>query len=232
MTRALALAAAAWLAAFPACAQALHGDPAAVELARKMIGRLGGAALWGRARTLHVEERSYHAQSERPEHDAYVRDLRRPRIRGDYEDGVMVLTPAASWRSTRGKVEPWPAERSRRFAEGWGGNIYVLYHRLAAGDPALALHTMSERRFEVLEGGRRIGWFETTMAGSPVRWARFAPGEPDRPAEEWIYGPLRDFGPVRFPAWGVRLDGDHRFYYTAVRLSEQDAPADRFPPRP
>jgi hypothetical protein len=209
----------------PAQAQ-LRGDPAAIALGERMVAAIGGRAVWAEARSLHIVEEAWPAGADTPSRDVFTRDLRSPRIRVDYPGGTLVLAAGGSWRSENGKVERW--ERSARFAANWGSNVYVLYHRLAAGDAALELRPGGERRFEVHEDGRRIATFETTAGGAPVRWIRHGPD--GAVTEQWIYGPPARFGPVTFPAWGARIDGTERFFYREVRLSTVAAPDSSFPP--
>lgn len=54
-----------------------------------------------------------------------------------------------------------------------------------------------------------------------MKWGAISEGEP----LEYVYGPLQDFGPIRFPAWGAAVDGTWRFEYAAVALDAQAIPA-------
>lgn len=227
----------AWVAALlftatPARAEQLRGDPSAIALAERMIEMIGGRERWARAKSLHIVEESYSAGADDPTRDVYRRDLVRPRIRADYPEGPLIITPDGSWRSDGGAIIRWDEARNRNFAQNWSSNIYILYRRLATGDPALELRSESERRFAVVEAGRKIATYETTVGGAPVRWQRFGPSANGAASEEWIYGPLRPFADFSFPAWGARIDGSERFYYQEVRLDQAELPDALFPPPP
>jgi hypothetical protein len=117
----------------------------------------------------------------------------------------------------------------RQWGGRWPRNIYVIYHRLAREDPRLWLVKEQERRFAVLDEGARdkLCAFEVTVGGAILRWlAAFGTS-----FEEWIYGPLTDFGPIRMPAWGVRLQDTYRFYYREVTLSKAAPQISFEPPR-
>lgn len=229
---AIALTTAVTLAASPVSGRQLRGDPAAILLAERMIERLGGRDRWSSAKSLHIVEESYSAGADEPTRDVYRRDLIRPRIRADYPEGPLIITSTGSWRSDGGKVIRWDETRNRNFARNWGSNIYVLYRRLAAKDPAIEIRLEQERSFAVFEGGLKIAVFETTRGGAPVRWRRFAAAQPGVVSEEWIYGPLQQFGQMSFPAWGARIDGGERFYYREVHLDRVALPDSLFPAAP
>ena len=52
-------------------------------------------------------------------------------------------------------------------------------------------------------------------SGALYRW-RYGFGSE---SVDYVYGPLRDFGPIRAPSWGALSDGSFRFFYTGFRLS-------------
>jgi hypothetical protein len=213
--------------------QGLRGDAEAVAMARTMIERLGGAAPWARATTLHVVEEVHRPNLRLPYRSETWRSLREPSIWGRGQsaeiDRAFARTRSAGWNLNGGTLTLLSEMELRQWVGYWPRNVYVMYHRLAREDPLLWLVKAGERRFAVLDarGGEKLCEFEVTAAGDPVRWSASFGTE----AEEWIYGPLVDFGPIRMPAWGTRLQDSYRFYYRAVALSNAPPPVSFDPPR-
>jgi len=213
----------AWEAAAGA---ALRGDPRAVALAQRLVEAIGGTALWGRARHLYIEERAFSARSPDGARTIFYRDLRRPRLyvaTGEPLAPSYVVGAGRGWRIDGATATALTGEQLARYAANWPANIYVMYHRLAAGDDRLTLALDGENGFSVSEDGRQIGRFTLDARGHLVRWT--APN-----GEDWIYGPPRAFGPVGFPAWGTRTDGSYRFDYLRVEPSQEELPEETFRP--
>ena len=106
----------------------------------------------------------------------------------------------------------------------WNGEIYVMYHRLAKGDPDLRLEKNDDNSFTAFDENldRRLGTFWINADGELYRW-RHDDGT------EYIYGPHRKFGLISFPDWGTQVDGSWSFYYVDVRWSSE-APTVSFDP--
>lgn len=221
------LATALALAAAPA-QSALGGDPRAIALANEMLRAIGGAPLWAGARSLYIEERAYGRRSSVGVRTIFYRDLERPRLRvdeltiGRAKPSYIVGTDHGWIANDDAKLVPLTAMEREQYVRSWSRNIYVMYRRLASGDPLLTLAMAGDRQFTVHEQGEEIGVFGLDRTGHAVRWTAKAPaGGRD---EDWIYGPSKRFDAVHFPDWGTRTDGSYRFYYTCVKLSEKRIP--------
>jgi hypothetical protein len=204
----------------------LRGDPRAVALAERLVEAIGGAALWGRARHLYIEERAFSARHPAGSRTIFHRDLAHPRLyvaSGEPAAPSYVVGTGRGWRIDGAQATALTDEQLARYAASWPANIYVIYRRLAAGDDRLTLALESESGFSVSEDGREIGRFAVDARGHLVRWT--APN-----GEDWIYGPPRAFGPVSFPAWGTRTDGSYRFDYLRVEPSQEELPEEMFRP--
>jgi hypothetical protein len=212
--------------------QQLRGDPDAIALARVMIGRMGDPALWASASTLHVIEEVHRPDVRTPYRSETWRSLVEPRIwyrgRPGGTERTFARTPDGGWDLRGGVLRRSSNLELRRWLGYWPRNVYVMYHRLAREDSTLWLVKTSERRFAVLDAGsdEKLCEFEVTAAGELLRWSASFGLE----TEEWIYGPLVDFGPIRMPAWGTRLQDGYRFYYRAVTLSDSTPPVSYDPP--
>jgi hypothetical protein len=214
-------------------AQGLRGDAEAVRLARAMVERLGGRERWAAASTLHVVEEVHRPAEAAPYRSELWRWLRAPRIRGTSRraDGehTFAYSPSAAWRLDAGVVTHLHDVERRQWVSAWPRNVYVVYARLAREDSTLWLASAGARRFALWDwaSGVRLCEFEVSASGEPVRWTSPFGGAP----EAWIYGPLVDFGPIRMPAWGVRLEDAYRFFYRAVTLSDSVPRVSLDPPR-
>ena len=215
-----------------ALAQGLRGDSAAVAMARAMIDRMGSRDHWTRARVMYVVEEVHRPNSAVPYRSESWRWLQRPEIRyrgvapvdgrpDEQKERAFHWTASTGWSATGGIARPSTNDELRRWAGAWPRNVYVMYGRLAREDRTLSLATLGPRRFAVSDAatGTQLSEFEVSENGSVVRWSTSGEGE----QEEWIYGPLRDFGPIRMPDWGARVSDGYRFYYRSIVLHGSDA---------
>lgn len=216
---ALGLVAAAWCLPVRVDAQ-LRGDSTAVAAVDRMLEAVGGRRPWAEGRTLHLVYRAWLTQpraqmiTERAWRDLWEPN-QRIELHGDSVSVTSVMTAEGGWRTRNGRRAE-NAELLVRDRVYWWRDYYTLFHRFAVRDPDLSITTAGENRV-VVHSDRQgeIGWFEIASDGAPVRWGTLDGGEP----LVYVYGPLRDFGRIRFPAWGANLDGTWRFEYAAVSLT-------------
>jgi hypothetical protein len=212
--------------------QGLRGEQEAIAMARTMIQQMGGSKLWAEATTLHIVEEVHRPNVRLPYRSETWRGLREPAIWGRGHSSeinrTFARTPTQGWNLFDGTMTRLSEMEIRQWAGSWPRNVYVMYHRLAREDSRLWLVKEQERRFAVLDerSGEKLCSFEVTVGGAILRWsAAFGTN-----IEDWIYGPLTDFGPIRMPAWGVRLQDGYRFYYREVTLSGSPPPVSFDPP--
>jgi hypothetical protein len=221
-------------AAMPAAAQGLRGDSAAIAMARTMIERMGGRAPWAAATVMRVVEDVHPANARQSHRSDGWRGLTEPELwwRTRTPEGERIIARSASggWERRNATVTPSTVAGRRRWQGYWPRNIYVMYGRLAREDSLLELARDGERGFAVLDAasGELLGRFEVTAGGELYRWSATFGVD----SETWIYGPLVDFGPIRMPTWGVRLDDGYRFFYREVVLSRDRIPVSLDVPRP
>ncbi|MHA7870780.1 MAG: hypothetical protein ACX939_00365 [Hyphococcus sp.] len=211
---------------------ALNGDPQAIALAEKMIDRLGGPEIWSSTRTLYVEYEGWRGDVSEPVVERAWRDLAEPRQKIVFErrsaEVVWVITPDASWleHSSRGLIKQTEDEH-RNNLDFWNYDFYTILYNLARGDERLTLSLEEPQTVRMTgPGGADWGWFEIDQTGQPIRWG--APDGDD--ALEYVYGPVKAFGNINFPAWGTASNGFWRFDYTDVDVSRHPLDIDLTPP--
>ena len=204
----------------------LKGEPGAIALARTMIERMGGRKIWAAAAALHVVEEAQRDEYATPARAEMWRDVRSARLWGRTTsttfDRQFAFTSTSGWRLDAGTVTPLSDVEVVEWRGRWRGNIYVMYHRLAAEDSVLRIDRDGPRRFSVYDAttGEKLSTFGVNAGGDITYWSLSF----GRASEEWVYGPLTDFGTIRMPAWGARTDGSYRFRYVSVTLSNTPPP--------
>ncbi len=84
-------------------------------------------------------------------------------------------------------------------------------------DPRLRLAWQEPDRVVVsTAGGRERGWWRIDETGAPLQWGA---ATPTGGTVAYVYGPVKAFGTVNFPAWGAALDGWWRWDYVKVDVS-------------
>lgn len=212
-----------WMGA-AAPTQALSGDAEALAMARRMVEQLGGRETWSRARWVYAREEAWFANRAGPADVEFWRRADGPgqwhRAQGPDWSRAHAWTGSSGWRQRDGVTSDFTTQ-DLQFVHGWRrGEVYLMYVWLAQERDDLRVQKTGERSFRVLavQDGANLGEFQVDHAGAPARW-RFGFGED---SVDYIYGPLKQFGPIRMPAWGALNDGTFRFFYTDVRLSEAD----------
>lgn len=204
---------------------AAASDPAAVALAKQLIDHMGNRAPWAEARALYVSEEVENAAAgAAPERNESWKGFNPPGLwfAVPASDMEFAYSRAGGWRREGSTITRMTAAQLQQRLAAWRGNIYVMYHRLAAEERELRLVSQGERRFVVLDdgSGEQLCWFEVRSDGQLFRWGRSY----GRETEEWLYGPLTAFGNIRLPAWGTRLQDGYRFRYLKAELSTSAPP--------
>lgn len=213
-------------------AQDLKGDEAAVALVQKMLDRLGGAEIWSESQMLYLEYSGWRSDPAEPVDERAWRSLAAPDqkvvFEGARSDVTFNMTEDASWLEFSER-EPriFTEEEHAENLDFWNYDFYTVIHNLARGDDRITL-ALEEPQTVRLKGPRGAdwGWFEIDATGQPVRWG--APsGDEDL---EYVYGPVRAYGNINFPAWGAATNGFWRFEYSVVDLSRDAFPLALTPP--
>jgi len=211
----------------------LKGDREAIDLAGKMIERLGGTEVWSETRSLYLEYEGWRSDPAQPVDERAWRDLQEPRqhviFEGRRSDVTFNMTPESSWLEFSER-EPriFTAEEHANNLDFWNFDFYTIIHNLARGDERLRLSFEEPRTVRIKgPGGADWGWFEIDATGQPIRW-----GAPDRDDQlEYLYGPVKAYGNFNFPAWGTAANGFWRFEYKVVDVSRDPIGVELTPPQ-
>ncbi len=205
----------------------LQGDDQAVAAIERMIERFGGADVWARARSLYVEYDGWRTEPNEPVVERAWRGLGEPYQRAEFEGRsfytIYALSPAGEWISRDGKITRLKPDDHAATVERYPFGFYTSIHTFASGDPRIRLRWQEPNRVIVKTAdGRERGWWQVDQTGALIKWgATTEEGE----KLEYVYGPMRPFGNVNFPAWGSSYDGWWRWNYTAVDVSTDPVPA-------
>ncbi len=210
----------------------LQGDPKAVAAIERMLERLGGRAVWSRTQSLYVEYEGWRTRPNEPVIERAWRDLTGPQQRSEYQGRsfltVTGLSPTTGWTSRDGKLEMFDAERHRATVERYPFGFYTSLRTLAVGDDRIRLAWRDPDRVVVSTSeGRERGWWQIDETGAPIRWGA---ATPTGGTVEYVYGPVRSFGTINFPAWGASTDGWWRWNYVRVDPSVDPIPVSLEPP--
>ncbi|WDI32517.1 hypothetical protein PUV54_04825 [Hyphococcus flavus] len=215
-----------------ASALELKGDAEAVALADKMIDRLGGKEVWSGARSLYLEYSGWRADTSQPVDERAWRDVQQPIQHVIFEsrsgDVSFNMTPETSWLEFSNRpARVFNEEEHANNLNFWNFDFYTIIHNLARGDDRLRLRFEEPQTIHIEgPGGADWGWFEIDQTGQPVRW-----GAPDGDDEfEYIYGPVKAYGNINFPAWGTASNGFWRFDYHKVDVSRYPFNKELTPP--
>ncbi|NVJ98846.1 MAG: hypothetical protein HWE25_11880 [Alphaproteobacteria bacterium] len=210
----------------------LKGDEKAISLAHEMLDAMGGRDVWSNAVWMHVVERSYSpSQKKALRHEAW-RGLQVEKARYTTANEDIAYEQAwdadAGWRIRNGEYQQFDEERHRLETDFWYREIYTMYHRLAAGDPALTLTLNGDRGFRVADvnSGAPLGSFTISAEGGVLVWSS---GDSEFDVT-YVYGPLRSFGQIRLPEWGAQTNGGWRFNYVEATLHSTPMEDDMRPP--
>jgi hypothetical protein len=215
------------VAAGVACAaDRLQGDPQAVASVEAMLERMGGREIWARTRSLHLEYRVWRTDPDETMTERAWRDLQEPNQRIEFdspsEPVTWAFTPRSGWVSREGTVKEISAAGHASAVGFWPADFYTMIHRLAVADPGVVLAFVPPRRVRVDSAeGVELGWWEIDSSGQLLKWGSVSDGE----QLEYVYGPLKTFGEISFPAWGSAVDGSWRFEYANVSVDPAPIPA-------
>jgi hypothetical protein len=197
----------------------LRGDAEAVAAVERMLERLGGREFWARARAVYTEFEGWRTTPNEPVMEKAWWDLREPRQRYELEGRSFLtmggLSPRGSWTSGDDVVTRDESEAHRGKMELYPFLSFPSLHAFAVADPRFTLEWAAPNRVILRSAdGQARSWWEIDQTGAPIRWG--GPG-----GAEYVYGPVRAFGNVNYPAWGAKTDGSFRYNYTVLDVSSQ-----------
>jgi hypothetical protein len=212
----------------PAAGQGLRGEATAIAAARSMVDAMGGARIWKPLKSLRLVHEWF--PWNRP--DSYIEtetlDFTGPRSHADRKSEIRHEIRAygpegGSWRIKDGELSRSGPEALAADLARAPFNFYRLVSAVAKDDPFYEVRwgkgdIPGTRRLEFAgPGGRLGGWVILDVDGAPIVKAT--------PEYRYTLGPLKRFGNLRLPAWGVYDNGYTRYEMRA-------ATGDREPPAP
>jgi hypothetical protein len=199
----------------------LKGDPAARELADKMIERLGGRDAWAGLRNTINGSQQNRAGEPTVVYAVITMDFEQPRFRIETTAQdlhlIRVIDGENSWRLRRsGKIEDVPEDLFAGEMKWYGAHLYRTIHRIAARDPALSLGLGSDGRLEIFANGERILWFRLDAKGEPYAFGAWD-DEVGGLSGPWDF--IKDG--IHHPRWVSNPDGTWR---AAVKALDVNVP--------
>lgn len=216
-------------------ARSLRGDPSAIAEAEAMVETMGGKTIWSQLKSIHLVHEWYPWNREDSYVENEVLDLTGPRSWVDRKSEINHITRAYGpegkrWSVTNGRFAYASDEDLKDDLERAPFNFYRLVRAVAVGDPYY------EVRFGEgdIPGTRRLEFYgpNGALGGWIILNARKEPIVKATPVYRYTLGPLRRFGNLRVPAWGVYDNGTTRYEMISLTADSQPPDSSLFlPPR-
>jgi hypothetical protein len=205
-----------------------RSDAAAVEDALAMVDAMGGRDIWAQVKSVHF----VHRWSIDTRLDTYVEneilDLTGPRswieMRSEILDYQRGISPEHGvWEIETGVTKVGAKDDLARYLERAPFHFVRLARAVAAEDPSYRVrhgpnawfNGRGQRLEFVGPDGTVGGWIVLNARKEPIVWGTTQ--------YVYVFGPLRQFGNLRLPAWGSTGNG-------AVSYEMIDFTASRLPP--
>jgi hypothetical protein len=205
----------------------LRGDAEAIADAEAMVETMGGMTIWGQVKCLHFvhEWRPWNRVDSYIENE--ILDLPGPRSRADRKSEINHTIRAYSpegkrWDINNGVFGYAGEDALQNDLRRAPFNFYRLVRAVAVGDP------FYEIRFGKgdIPGTRRLEFSgpDGAVGGWIILNARKEPIVKATPEYRYTLGPLKKFGNLLVPAWGVYDNGATR--YEMISLDGDNQPPD------
>jgi hypothetical protein len=216
-------------------ARGLRGDSAAIADAEAMVEAMGGKAIWARLEGIHFVH-EWHPWNRV---DSYVEneilDLTGPRSwvdrKSEIDQAVRAYSPEGGyWRVHNGAFTTGSADELRRSLDRAPFNFYRLVRAVAVDD---AFYEVRFGRGDI-PGTRRLEFYgpDGALGGWIILNARKEPIVKATPEYRYTLGPLKRFGNLRIPSWGVYDNGLTRYEVFSVTGDRQPPDSTLFLPPP
>ncbi len=204
----------------------LRGDPAAIAQAEAMVETMGGMELWARMKSLHFVHRWYPVTPAESYVEEEILDLTGSRSYVERKNEVYhrlrVYSPEwKRWSVTNGEFSFDKDEIFQSAMKRAPFNFYRLVHAVAVGDPfyevrfgAGDIPQTQQLEFYGPDGVKR-GWV--------ILNARNEPRVKATTDYRYTFGPMKRFGNLRVPAWGV-YDNGYTLYEMISLTASDEAP--------
>jgi hypothetical protein len=213
----------------------LRGEAAAIADARVMVETMGGITLWSQLKGLHFVGEWYPWNRVDSYIENEILDLAAPRSRADRKSEINHTIRAYSpegrrWDANNGRLAYATSEALDNDLKRAPFNFYRLVRAVAIGDPYY------EVRFGQgdIPGTRRLEFRgpDSVLGGWIILNVRKEPIVKATPEYRYTLGPLKRFGNLRLPAWGVYDNGTTRYELLSVEGDSQPPDPSLFLPPP
>jgi hypothetical protein len=216
-------------------ATGIRGDAAAIAEAEAMVAAMGGMEIWAQLKSVHFVHQWYPWNRV----DSYVEneilDLTGPRSwverQSEIYRKVRVYSPEGKhWSITNGEFAYSSEEVFEDAMKRAPFNFYRLVKAVAIGDP------FYEVRFGEgdIPQSRQLEFYgpDGVLRGWVILNARKEPLVKATTQYRYTFGPMKRFGNLRVPAWGVYGNGATLYEMISLKGSNQPPDSSLFQPPP
>jgi len=214
---------------------AIRGEPAAIAEAEAMVESMGGKSIWAPLQWIHLVHEWYPWNRV----DSYVEneilDLAGPRSwagrESEIHQAIRAYSPEGKrWTLEDGVFAYGDAPSLGNDLKRAPFNFYRLVRGVAAGD------SFYEVRFGEgdVPGTRRLEFYgpDGALGGWVILNARKEPIVKATPDYRYTLGPLKRFGNLRVPSWGVYDNGYTRYEMISLTAGSTALDQSKFMPPP
>ena len=205
----------------------LRGDPDAIAEARAMVEAMGGMEIWAQLKSVHFVHRWYPWYRTDSYLENEILDLTGPRSWVEMESEIYhrlrVYSPEHKyWNIENGKFSYASEESFNNAMKRAPFHYCRLARGIARGDSFYEIRfgkgdIPRSRRLEFYgPDGKLGGWIILNARREPIVWATTE--------YRYILGPMKRFGNLRVPDWGVYENGS--FFFEMVSLKGRDQAPD------
>jgi hypothetical protein len=211
----------------------MRGDPAAIAEAEAMVETMGGMEIWAQLKSVHFVHQWYPWYRVDSYVENEVLDLTGSRSwverKSEIYHRLRVYSPEGKrWSVTNGEFAYASDETFENAMKRAPFNFYRLVRAVAIGDP------FYEIRFGEgdIPQARQLEFYgpDGVMRGWIILNARKEPLVKATTAYRYTFGPMRQFGNLRVPAWGVYGNGFTSYEMISLKGSNQPPDSSLFLP--
>ena len=200
------------------------GDPDAIELAQRMVAKMGGAEIWSQIQSVHFVHNWYPYHREVVYLENEILDLTGPRSWVDMKSEIHHRVRAYSpeyfyWSHENGELSTDQGDRFDNAISRAPFNLYRLARAIARDDSNYSV-TLAEGD---IPGSRQLQFSGPNgeVGGYVILNARHEPLVWATTQYRYTFGPMKQFGSVRLPNWAVYGNGTTLYEMVSFTASHQ-----------
>lgn len=211
----------------------LRGDSSAIADAKEMVERMGGAKIWRQIKSLHFVHEWFPINRIDTYIENEILDLTSPRSwverKSEVSTTIRAYSPEGKYWTMNEGVFAFGSEGSLKSSlERAPFNFYHLVRAIAVNDPFYKIEygksdiPQTQQLNFFGEDGMLRGWIILNIKKEPVVKAT--------PEYRYTLGPLKRFGNLWIPSWGVYDTGYTRYEIISLAGSNQTPDSSIFIP--